>query len=169
MSKGDILIEQPRSAKTNRTLDDIAAGKPRKKVWKQPANKVKRKRAADRIAVRPSHSGAVVAPQPARTTKSLMSSAIASIEGVRRTPMPKQITAQLATLVEQAATGDQWLHEQKFDGYRMFCRIRSDDVQFVAISKAGLRNYNRWYVMPNNSRREKRFWMARWSYSTPKA
>ena len=131
-SKGDILIEQPRSAKTNRTLEDIAAGKPRKKVRKQPTKKAKRKRTADRVAVRPSPNGVVVAPQPTRTTKSLASAAIASIDGVRRAPMPKQIAAQLATLVEQAPTGDQWLHEQKFDGYRMFCRIRSGDVQFVS-------------------------------------
>ena len=28
-------------------------------------------------------------------------------------------TLQLATLVDEAPEGDQWLHEQKFDGYRI--------------------------------------------------
>jgi bifunctional non-homologous end joining protein LigD len=28
-----------------------------------------------------------------------------------------------ATLVKEPPSGDEWLHELKFDGYRMLCRI----------------------------------------------
>ena len=35
--------------------------------------------------------------------------------------MPEFLPPQLATLVEKPPTGDQWLHELKFDGYRMLC------------------------------------------------
>ena len=32
---------------------------------------------------------------------------------------------QLATLVKTAPSGDEWLHEIKFDGYRIGCRVRN--------------------------------------------
>ena len=35
---------------------------------------------------------------------------------------------QLATLVKAAPAGDEWLHEMKFDGYRMVCRIEAGRV-----------------------------------------
>ena len=31
---------------------------------------------------------------------------------------------QLATLVKEPPRGDEWIHEIKFDGYRIGCRIR---------------------------------------------
>ena len=37
--------------------------------------------------------------------------------------MPKTIKLALATLVAAALDGDQWLHEIKFDGYRMLCLL----------------------------------------------
>ncbi|OQW32286.1 MAG: hypothetical protein A4E19_19860 [Nitrospira sp. SG-bin1] len=36
---------------------------------------------------------------------------------------PEWITPQLATLVSGAPEGDGWIHELKYDGYRMLCRI----------------------------------------------
>lgn len=38
-------------------------------------------------------------------------------------PMPDEISPQLATLAPHAPTGDDWLSEIKFDGYRALCRI----------------------------------------------
>src|SRR6266705_6643831 len=37
---------------------------------------------------------------------------------------------QSQTLVKEPPSGDQWLHELKFDGYRMLCRIDRGKVQF---------------------------------------
>lgn len=37
--------------------------------------------------------------------------------------LPSNIEPQAATLVDQVPTGDEWLHEIKYDGYRMVCRI----------------------------------------------
>src|SRR6185436_9588295 len=37
---------------------------------------------------------------------------------------------QLATLVKTPPTGNEWLHELKFDGYRMLCRIERGKVKF---------------------------------------
>lgn len=39
---------------------------------------------------------------------------------------------QLATLVKDPPRGDQWLHEMKFDGYRIGCRIRSGRVSLIS-------------------------------------
>jgi bifunctional non-homologous end joining protein LigD len=39
---------------------------------------------------------------------------------------------QLATLVKQPPSGDEWLHEIKFDGYRIGCRIRNGRATLIS-------------------------------------
>ena len=39
---------------------------------------------------------------------------------------------QLATLVKEAPTGDEWVHEIKYDGYRIGCRLRGDRVTLIS-------------------------------------
>src|SRR6202045_4443050 len=41
----------------------------------------------------------------------------------RAAALPKWIPPQLTQLVDAAPDGDQWLHEIKFDGYRMHARL----------------------------------------------
>jgi bifunctional non-homologous end joining protein LigD len=48
---------------------------------------------------------------------------IKKVPGARKSKLPSFIPPQLATLVKQPPSGDEWLHELKFDGYRMLCRI----------------------------------------------
>jgi len=45
--------------------------------------------------------------------------------------LPDFIRPQLATLVNAIPKGDQWLHEIKFDGYRILCRIDNGQVSFL--------------------------------------
>ena len=47
------------------------------------------------------------------------------------TRMPEFIEPQLATLVTEAPEGSAWLHELKFDGYRIFCRIDGGRVSLL--------------------------------------
>ncbi|EMG36295.1 ATP-dependent DNA ligase LigD polymerase module,ATP-dependent DNA ligase LigD phosphoesterase module [Desulfocurvibacter africanus PCS] len=47
----------------------------------------------------------------------------AAMPGARPGPMPEQIRPQLATLVDAPPAGEQWLHEIKFDGYRLLLII----------------------------------------------
>ncbi len=42
-----------------------------------------------------------------------------TLRGSRKAKLPTFISAQLATLVKEPPSSDQWLHELKFDGYRM--------------------------------------------------
>jgi bifunctional non-homologous end joining protein LigD len=52
------------------------------------------------------------------------------IPGARKLALPSFIAPQLATLVKEPPSGYQWLHELKFDGYRMLCRIDRGKVRF---------------------------------------
>jgi bifunctional non-homologous end joining protein LigD len=120
-SAGDVLTELPKSAKTGRTMDEIAEGRRPKRPKKSPPTKTsRRKRAARSTASRGVKSG----------NPSIHS--LAKLAGARRRPLPKRIEAQLATLVKEPPTGENWLHEQKFDGYRMLCRIEDGRVRFTS-------------------------------------
>jgi bifunctional non-homologous end joining protein LigD len=45
------------------------------------------------------------------------------LAGARKAKLPAFVAPQLATLVKEPPSGNFWLHELKFDGYRMLCRI----------------------------------------------
>ena len=47
----------------------------------------------------------------------------AAIEGARRARLPAGLEPELATLVSAPPSGAGWLHEIKFDGYRVVCRL----------------------------------------------
>ena len=49
-------------------------------------------------------------------------------------PLPRWAEAQLSKLVETAPTGPQWVHEIKFDGYRMAARIDRGKVELLTRS-----------------------------------
>jgi len=48
---------------------------------------------------------------------------VKNLPGARKAKLPGFIPPQLATLVKELPSGDEWLHELKFDGYRMLCCI----------------------------------------------
>ncbi len=52
--------------------------------------------------------------------------------GKKRASVPTNLSVQLATLVSDAPEGDDWLHEIKFDGYRMLCTITNGKAKFVS-------------------------------------
>jgi bifunctional non-homologous end joining protein LigD len=54
---------------------------------------------------------------------------IKNLPGARKAPMPEFVSPQLATLVGEAPKGDEWLHELKFDGYRLLCHLQRGQVR----------------------------------------
>ncbi len=50
-------------------------------------------------------------------------------------PLPRWVEPQLSKLVERAQTGPRWVHEIKFDGYRMAARVDSGKVQLITRSE----------------------------------
>jgi bifunctional non-homologous end joining protein LigD len=49
-------------------------------------------------------------------------------------PLPRWVAPQLSKLVEKAPTGPQWVHEIKFDGFRMAARIEHGKAQLLTRS-----------------------------------
>jgi bifunctional non-homologous end joining protein LigD len=45
--------------------------------------------------------------------------------------LPTQYDPELATLVKVPPSGEEWLHEIKFDGYRFGCRIDGGKVKLI--------------------------------------
>jgi bifunctional non-homologous end joining protein LigD len=63
---------------------------------------------------------------------------IKDLPGARKTAMPEFVPSQLATLVDEPPSGDQWFHELKFDGYRLQCHLAGSQVRLWT------RNENDW-------------------------
>ena len=105
-SPGSRIVDAaPDSVVSGRTLDQIAAGGDR--TWesnKSVAFNVKADRATK-----------------ARNRKPASRLAAVTVAGAQQAALPAQLAPMLATLVKQIPTGDDWLHEMKYDGYRMLC------------------------------------------------
>ncbi|RPH78508.1 MAG: DNA ligase D, partial [Nitrospiraceae bacterium] len=51
--------------------------------------------------------------------------------GARRKPQENSIRPQLATLADEAPVGEEWVHELKYDGYRILCRVKNGSAKLV--------------------------------------
>ncbi|MBR0669135.1 hypothetical protein GXW71_32595 [Roseomonas hellenica] len=60
----------------------------------------------------------------------------AELVGARRVPMPGFVEPALATLVKAPPVGPAWIHEVKFDGYRLQARIEGGRV--TLLTRSGL-------------------------------
>jgi len=56
---------------------------------------------------------------------------LSAIEGARPTAAPPRPDLELATSVPVAPAGDDWLHEIKYDGYRVICRLEPGGARFL--------------------------------------
>lgn len=63
---------------------------------------------------------------------------LGKVPGAEKAEMPKSLDVELATLVKQVPDGDQWIHEVKFDGYRILARVHDGQVRLIS------RNDNDW-------------------------
>ena len=94
-----------------------------------------------RAAPEPERRGRSERPgQPARSRPEpdRLRADLAEVPGARRAALPGFVAPQLATLVSAPPAGDEWLHELKFDGYRILCRIARGRSQLLS------RNGNDW-------------------------
>src|SRR5436190_16573363 len=53
---------------------------------------------------------------------------VRDLPGVKGAPMPAYVEPCLATLADRAPGGDRWVHEIKFDGYRLQLHIAGGQV-----------------------------------------
>lgn len=126
---GDVLEQHPDSAKTGRTLEEIAEGaSPRRARKRTSGRRAKHQSSAERSQ----HNGRAKRASPAGRISNGALPKDAPIEGAVKGKMPAVPTAQLATLVSQPPEGANWLHEMKFDGYRMFGCLDEGHVRFIS-------------------------------------
>lgn len=111
---GDILKEAPQSVKTGRIITDVEGEPP---GWSSRAG----------LGDKPAKEKKVL------TTSSQESSARAKSHSVPKPP-PDFVEPMLARLVEKAPTGAGWLHEVKFDGYRVLARIAEGGARLLTRS-----------------------------------
>ncbi|MCS6296800.1 MAG: DNA ligase D [Nitrospira sp.] len=70
----------------------------------------------------------------ARSTKKRASPRIATkapVAGARKAPQEERIVPQLATLVTASPEGEDWVHELKYDGYRILCRLKDGEATLL--------------------------------------
>jgi bifunctional non-homologous end joining protein LigD len=126
----DILEEKPLSAVTGRTMDEIAKGP--KKEWRSNRSK------ASQPKVRPSKP-AKKAPKrarsaaikPMRRAERLTPAEGAPLAGRGHAALPAFVAPSLATLSDKAPDSAKWVHEIKFDGYRIQARLDRGKVKLL--------------------------------------
>jgi bifunctional non-homologous end joining protein LigD len=178
--KADILEAEPLSVASGRTMDEIAGGKGKKRVWHSnrkrggaPADPQKSAGGSQTQREFKAQLKALGAAKPARKTatktktaksqtktpaakqRARAKPAAAKVErksverksgraphqdGSRgkargkprgKTGLPEFVPPSLATLHDSAPSGKNWLHEIKFDGYRIEARLDHGDVQLL--------------------------------------
>jgi bifunctional non-homologous end joining protein LigD len=100
VSNASIAEEEPNSVATGRSLDEIARA--REHVWR-----------SDKSVKENVKAGAVA---PAKRKSAVP-------EGAKKTALPDYVAPMLTTLMSEPPAGDDWIHEVKYDGYRLVARI----------------------------------------------
>lgn len=116
----NILKSEPNSVITQRTMDEIARADD--KVWDSNGASKPRTRSAAESNGKPISAGAKVS----------------ELTGAKKRAQPKQFKPQLATLGTAVPQGEGWLHEMKFDGYRLLVFYEQGKLRLVT------RNGNNW-------------------------
>jgi bifunctional non-homologous end joining protein LigD len=149
-SEGVITEQEPLSVKTGRSMEEIAADKD--STWSgreipEEAKDVPAKLTA--LARAALEKAAGIAPEkaekPAKAKKTTAaakprarkaadtgtSAAVAALPGARKAAMPAEPMPELATLVDDVPPGDDWLHEIKYDGYRLVIALDKGKVRIL--------------------------------------
>lgn len=118
----DILDERPESAKTGRAIADVAGEAP---GWSSKTGRIKKV-----VNARP---GAKPAPPPKKEAPALIPD-VSKLKGARKAPLPQFVEPMLASLVTSPPTTERWIHEIKFDGYRLQARIEAGRIKLLTRS-----------------------------------
>jgi bifunctional non-homologous end joining protein LigD len=156
--EADVLEEQPLSAASGRSMDEIAAGKGKKRVWHSNRSadrsgkdarpqsqrefraelqaRSKPRRKITQEANPPRKRSAKTRNKSRTTAKASMSvvarrSADPAPDRGRRQRFPDFVPLSLATLRSAPPNGPEWVHEIKFDGYRIEARLDRGKVRLL--------------------------------------
>ncbi|KXF75348.1 DNA ligase [Paramesorhizobium deserti] len=117
----DILEERPRSVKTGRVVEEVAGEEP---GWSSKTGKIERKATKRKTKAAPPATAEEAQPLPDPV----------KIKGAKKASMPAFVEPVFATLQAKPPMGAEWLHEIKFDGYRLQARIEAGRVKLLTRS-----------------------------------
>lgn len=120
------LERKTKSAVTGRTMDEIADQADR--VWSSESGS--NGKAKTKIPTKKKSKPKKKKPPTARQ--------LSKLPGAKKASLPKKFKPQLAKLVSEIPSGDRWLHELKFDGYRILAFVEGEEVRLIT------RNGNDW-------------------------
>jgi bifunctional non-homologous end joining protein LigD len=128
--KKNRILEEDTSVASSRSMDEITSGKGR---GPKPFVTAKRSRApakaewkSHRASARAPAAKKRSRPAAARSSRSPIKKDTTKRKAAQR--MPPFIAPQLCTSVERPPNGSDWVHEIKFDGYRIQMRVESGEV-----------------------------------------
>jgi bifunctional non-homologous end joining protein LigD len=124
----DITSRLPTSVLTGRSLKQIAADADKvygKDDGSRGSNRKSAKQPKESNGKRKTASGASESKQ----TSGLES--ISQLANAKKKPQPSELEPQLPSLVRSIPDSDNWLHELKFDGYRLIAFINDGNVRFM--------------------------------------
>jgi bifunctional non-homologous end joining protein LigD len=156
----DVLVAEPLSVASGRTMDEIKAGKGKKRVWhsnrkaaassSEPKPQTQRdfkaqlRAEAAKLEKRSAKSPARGKSEPKTSRRSAAKPKArakpAAVANARkrsapprggRAKLPNFVPPSLATLREQTPSGKNYLHEIKFDGYRIQARLDGGKAQLL--------------------------------------
>jgi bifunctional non-homologous end joining protein LigD len=133
----DILEEKPNSVKTGRTLDEIAEDAPgwsskTGKIDPEPKTPAKSSR-KPKVAAKPAEEMQASPAEP-ELENANGGFDVSRVAKAKRGDLPSFVEPQLASLSPKAPAGARWLHEIKFDGYRLIVRIEAGRVKMLTRS-----------------------------------
>lgn len=109
-SEYDVLAAEPESALSGLTMEQIAAG----------------------VGDPPSGDGPQSSSRTRSNPRKRRAANLSQLEKVgRRAPLPESYEFEFASLSDGPPEDDRWLHEIKFDGYRLLCRIAGGRARFI--------------------------------------
>ena len=119
----DILEERPESINTGRTIDQLKGEAP---GWSSKTGKIAKAESAVTVSKsKPSKRGSA---RKSKTPSPQKPPDEPTIEGGSKAPLPGFVEPMLATLTKSPPTGERWLHEIKFDGYRLQAHVEDGNV-----------------------------------------
>jgi bifunctional non-homologous end joining protein LigD len=139
----DILEDKPLSVVSGRSIPEIAEGKGRKRVWHSnrsvkdnvTAGATKGNASARRTSTSKASQKSGRPPRPSatkkKTAKKRASKGNDTEPRPQGAPLPDFVPPSLATLRATAPSGEGWVHEIKFDGYRIQARLDRGKVRLL--------------------------------------
>ena len=137
-SQGIVTEEFMNSVDTGRTMDEIAADRDASWDSRAPAAQAMTRHGTPSKGKAGGAAKKKPAAKGSASSRSKKAAASPAVAGAKKAAFPKPFTPQLATLVDEVPAGEDWIHELKYDGYRLVAMVQNGRARLIT------RNGNDW-------------------------